>query len=74
MKETINLRLIALRRFNAVQYLYALIIKIMVKNSFSKRKVDNKSNNLSTKNSSMSFSQIEMPFPGKISVTHPKAR
>ncbi len=74
MKKLAQYRYIILRCAHIVQYLYALITKIMGKNSFSRRKVDNKSNNLFKKNSSISFVQIKMPFLGKISVTHSKAR
>ena len=77
MKKLTNLRLISLRRINAAQYLYVLITKIIAENSFSRRKVDNKSNNLSKRNSAMSypsiFSQIKMSGFGKISNAHPKA-
>ena len=78
MKKLTNLRLISLRRINAAQYLYVLITKIIAENSFSRRKVDNKSNNLSKKNSVMLyssiFSQIKIQFFGKILKAHPKAR
>jgi len=78
MKKLTQYRYIILRCAHIVQYLYALITKIMGKNSFSRREVENNSNNLFRKGSVVAFpcmfSQIKMPFPDKISVTHSKVR
>ena len=78
MKKLAQYRSIILRCAHIVQYLYALITKIMGKNSFSRRKVDNKSNNLSRKGSVVSypcmFSKIKISFLGTNQVTHSKAR